>query len=214
MRPYKQTSKLFFDKYVNKISITTVLASEFRSKSLVRAEVQIRAIASQIEKSPDGRVHLKSWYKKHATVSDIIHITKIIALLRSEVDYALRVESDILGIYTNDDSLIDRIYQLGSVRDLSKPANDRVRAFLLSNPNSIISKKYTHKYRVTVNPLRDASDSFHSWAEKLPSIKLLKRTYRSDGYFYAANEKTLGMCKIFLGNKIRRVDEMFLVSEI
>ena len=214
MKPYKQTSKLFFDKYVNKISITTVLASEFRSKSLVRAEFQIRAIASQIEKSSDGQVHLKSWYKKHATVADIIHVTKIIDLLRNETDYGLRVESNILGIYTNDDVLIERINQLGSVREISKPVNDRVRAFLLANPNSIISKKYTHKYRVTVNPLRDASDSFHSWAEKIPSIKLLKRTYRSDGYFYAANEKTLGMCKIFLGNKIRRVDEMFLVSEI
>lgn len=214
MRPYKQTSKLYFDKYVNKISVTTVLASEFRSKSLVRAESQINAIAGLIEKTPDGRMKLKSWYSKYATVADIIHVTKIINLLRKELDYCLRVESDVLSIYTNDDALIERIYQLGSIRDVCKPVDDKVRAFLLANPNSIISKKYTHKYRVTVNPLRDASDSFHSWAENIPSIKLLKRTYRSDGYFYAANEKTLGMCKIFLGNKIRRVDEMFLVSEI
>jgi hypothetical protein len=214
MKPYKQTSKLFFDKYVNKISITNALAAEFRSKSLVRAESQIRAIASQIENSPDGRIKLKSWYVKHVTVADIIYVTKLIDILRNETDFCLRVESDVLGIYSNDDSLIERIYQLGNVRDMSKPADDKIRAFLLATPNAIISKKYTHKYRVTVNPLRDASDSFHSWAEKLPSIKLLKRTYRSEGYFYAANDKTLGMCKIFLGNKIRRVDEMFLVSEI
>jgi len=191
-----------------------VLAAEFRSKSLVRADIQIKAIASQIEKSPDGRIKLKSWYSKHATVADIMYVTKLIDILRNETDFCLRVESDVLGIYTNDDSLVERIYQLGNVRDVSKPADDKIRAFLLATPNAIISKKYTHKYRVTVNPLRDASDSFHSWAEKLPSIKLLKRTYRSEGYFYAANDKTLGMCKIFLGNKIRRVDEMFLVSEI
>jgi len=214
MKPYKQTSKLFFDKYVNKISIINVLASEFRSKDIVRAEVQITAIASQIEKSPDGRIQLRSWRKQYVTVADIMYINKIINILRNEKDYCLRVESNTLGVYTNNDNVIDGIQQLGSVREISKPVDDRVKTFLLSNPNSIISKKYTHKYKVTVNPLRDSSESFHSWAEKIPSIKLLKRTYYAEGYFYAANEKTLGMCKIFLVNKIRRVDEMYLLSEI
>ena len=154
MKPYKQTSKLFFDKYVNKISVTNVLVSEFRSRNIVRAEIQIKAIAKEIEKSPDGRLQIRSWRKKYATVSDVMYVNKLINILGKETDYILRVEGEILGIYTNSDSLIDSIQQVGNVREISKPANDRVRAFLLANPNSIISKKYTHKYRVTVNPLR------------------------------------------------------------
>jgi hypothetical protein len=214
MKPFKQTSKLFFDKYVNKISITNVLASEFRSKDIVRAESQIKAIAVQVENSPDGRIQIRSWRKQYVNVSDIMYVIKIIDILRNETEYCLRVEGSILGIYTNKDTIIDSVYQLGSVREISKPVNNQVKEFLLANPYSIISKEYTHKYKVTVNPLRDSSESFHSWAEKIPSIKLLKRTYYGEGYFYAANEKTLGMCKIFLGNKIRRVDEMYLLSEI
>ncbi len=214
MKLYKQTSKLFFDKYVNKVSVVSVLASEFRSRSLVRAMASIKIISDQIDKSPDGRRQLRSWRKKYATVSDVIYVNKLVDLLDKDTDYILRVEGDTLSIYSNNDALLDSIQQLGQIREVCKPANDKVRAFLLSNPNSIISKKYTHKYRVTVNALRDSSESFHTWAEKIPSIKLLKRTYHSEGYFYAANEKTLGMCRLFLGNKIRRVDEMYLVSEI
>jgi hypothetical protein len=214
MRPFKQTSKLFFDKYVNKISITNILASEFRSRDVVRAESQIKAIAVQVENSPDGRIQIRSWRKQYVTVADVMYVSKIIDVLRDETEYCLRVESNILGIYTNNDAIIDSVQQLGSVREISKPVNSQIKEFLLANPRSIISKKYTHKYKVTVNPLKDSSESFHSWAEKIPSIKLLKRTYHGEGYFYAANEKTLGMCKIFLGNKIRRVDEMYLLSEI
>jgi hypothetical protein len=214
MKPFKQTSKLFFDKYVNKISITNILASEFRSRDVVRAESQIKAIAVQVGNSPDGRIQIRSWKKQYVTVADVMYVSKIIDVLRDETEYCLRVESNILGIYTNNDAIIDSVQQLGSVREISKPVNSQIKEFLLANPRSIISKKYTHKYKVTVNPLKDSSESFHSWAEKIPSIKLLKRTYHGEGYFYAANEKTLGMCKIFLGNKIRRVDEMYLLSEI
>lgn len=214
MKLYKQTSKLFFDKYVNKISVVNVFASEFRSRSIARAMASIKILSNQIEASQEGRVQLRSWRKKYATVSDVIYINKLVDILNKETDFLLRVEGDTLNIYTNSDTLLDAVQLLGSIREITKPANDKVRAFLLTNPNSIISKKYTHKYRITVNPLRDSSESFHAWAEQIPSIKLLKRTYHSEGYFYAANQKTLGMCRLFLGSKIRRVDEMYLISEI
>jgi hypothetical protein len=214
MKLYKQTSKLFFDKYVYKISLNTVLASEFRYKNLPRTIAKIQAIASQIEKTKDGKIQLGTYYRKFVNTNDIFHVSNLCNILKSQSDYGIRVEGECLGVYTNDDTVIANIEKLGKIRDISKPANDVIKNFLLTTPNSIIAKKYTHKYRVTVNPLRDASENFHRWAEKIPSIKLLRRTYHTEGYFYAANEKTLGMCKIFLGDKIRRVDEMFLESEI
>ncbi len=170
MKLYKQTSKLFFDKYVNKISVVNVLASEFRSRSIERAMASIKILSNHIEASAEGKVALRSWRKKYATVSDIIYITKLVDILNKETDFLLRVESDTLSIYTNSDSLLDAVKPLGHIREITKPADDKVRAFLLANPNSIISKKYTHKYRVTVNPLRDSSESFHAWAEQIPSI--------------------------------------------
>ena len=214
MKLYKQTSKLFFDKYVNKITLQTNLASEFRHKNLLKTLARIQALSRQIDKSSSGKVQLSSFYTRYATVDDIFYVTKVCDILKDELDFGLRVEGNSLGIYSNDDTVIDKLYALGKIKEYSKPANNKIREFLLANPHSVIAKKYTHKYRITVNPLRDISENFHTWAEKIPSIKLLKRTYRTEGYFYASNEKTLGMCKIFLGNKIRRVDEMFLESEI
>ncbi len=214
MKLYKNTSKLFFDRYVNKISLITVLASEFRYKNLPRTISKISALAKQIEGSKAGRVQVGYYHKKTISVDDIFYVNKLCDILKTETDYAIRVEGNCLGVYTNNDNVVIDIEKLGKIKEISKPSSDKIKNFLLTNPNSIIAKKYTHKYRVTVNPLRDASESFHQWAEKIPSIKLLKRTYHTEGYFYAANEKTLGMCKIFLGSRIRRVDEMFLESEI
>ncbi len=214
MKLYKNTSKLFFDRYVNKISLITVLASEFRYKNLPRTISKISALAKQIEGSKAGRVQVGYYHKKTISVDDVFYVNKLCDILKTETDYAIRVEGNCLGVYTNNDNVVIDIEKLGKIKEISKPSSDKIKNFLLANPNSIIAKKYTHKYRVTVNPLRDASESFHQWAEKIPSIKLLKRTYHTEGYFYAANEKTLGMCKIFLGSRIRRVDEMFLESEI
>ena len=214
MKLYKNTSKLFFDKYVYKISLNTVLAAEFRYKNLPRTIAKIQTLAVQIEKTKEGKIQLGTYYRKFVNVNDIFHVSRLCNILKDQSDYGIRVEGESLGVYTNNENVISDIEKLGKIRDISKPANDTVKTFLLSNPNSIIAKQYTHKYRVTVNPLRDASESFHQWDEKIPSIKLLRRTYHTEGYFYAANEKTLGMCKIFLGDKIRRVDEMFLESEI
>lgn len=214
MKLYKNTSKLFFDKYVNKISLITVLASEFRYKNLPRTVLKISGLSKQLERSPQGKISIGHYHKKIITVDDIFHVNRLCDILGAQTDYAIRVEGNCLGIYTNEDAVLADIEKLGKIKEISKPSNDVIKNFLLSKPNSIIAKKYTHKYRITVNPLRESSESFHQWAEKIPSIKLLKRTYHTEGYFYAANEKTLGMCRLFLGSRIRRVDEMFLESEI
>jgi len=214
MKPFKHTPKLFFDKYVNKISLVTVLASEFRYHNLDRTISKISSLSKQIEKSKSGKIQIGGYHKKTVSVDDIFHSTKLCNILKTQTDYVLRVEGNCLGVYTNEDSVIENINNLGKTREISMPSSVAVREFLLANPHSIIAKKYTHKYRITVNPLRDITENFHQWAEKIPSIKLLRRTYHTEGYFYAANEKTLGMCRLFLGDRIRRVDEMFLESEI
>lgn len=210
-----RTSKLFFDKYVFKIVITNPLSFEFRDKNLSKVLLQLEKIAKEVELSPSHRVFLNTWNKKIIHYEECKHAINIHNLLSAEPDnFTLRIESSHLGIYSNDEEFIKKIQDFGRVIEISKPANDKIKDFLLKNPHCIVSKKYTHKYRITVNPLREAGPDFHSWAENIPSIKLLKRTYRSEGYFYAANEKTLGLCRLFLGGKIRRIDTMYLESEI
>lgn len=216
MRPIKKTNHLFYDKYVNKISIYTPLAGDFRSKELDKLKINFDQYSRLLENSKNGFIEIGSWNKKRISVNDVIVGFKLLNLLSSEEDFAVRVEGKILGIYSNNDDLIECIHNIDHtvVREITKPANQTIKSFLLTNPNKIISKNYTHKFRVTINPLRANSQSFHEWAEKIPKIKLLKRTYSTEGYFYAADEKVLGLCRLFLGSKIRRIDEMVTEEEI
>jgi len=216
MKQIKKTNHLFYDKYVNKITIYTPLAGDFRTKELDRLKVNFDHYSHLLENSKNGFIEVGSWNKKRISVSDVFVGFKLLNLLDSEEDFAVRVEGKVLGIYSNNDVLIEKIRCLdpGIVREISKPSNEIVKNFLLANPNKVIAKTYTHKYRVTINPLRHNSESFHEWAEKIPKIKLLKRTYRTEGYFYAADEKVLGLCKLFLGSKIRRIDELVTEEEI
>jgi hypothetical protein len=217
MKLYKntKTSKLFFDKFVNKVTVVTPVASEFRNNKMEYTKTSLANLSLRISKSENKSISVTAWTKRMVNETDIKLAVALCNLLaNTKSDYAIRVEGPWLGIYSNDDALIDNIVANNMVKEVSKPASSKVRDFLLANPNSIISNKYTHKYRVTVNPLKESSANFHSWAEKIPTIKLLKRTYRTEGYFYASNEKTLGMCRLFLGNKLRRVDTLYLESEI
>lgn len=216
MKSLKKTSHLFYDKYVNKISVHTPLAADFRTKELDRLKVNFDHYSQLLENSKQGYIEIGGWNKKRISVGDVFVGFKLLNLLDSEDDFAVRVEGKILGIYSNNDELIEKIGNIDRtiVREISVPSNQTVKNFLLSNPNKVITKSYTHKFRVTVNPLRANSQSFHEWAEQIPKIKLLKRTYKTEGYFYAADEKVLGLCRLFLGSKIRRIDELVTEDEI
>lgn len=216
MKFIKNTNKLFYDKYANKISIRTPLAIDFRTKELDRLKINFDQYSHLLENAKGGKIEIGNWNKKTISVADVIIGFKILNLLDCEDEYAVRVEGKTLSIYSNDDILIEkiRIIDPSIVLEIFKPSSERIKNYLLANPNRIITKKYTHKFRVTVNPLRSNSESFHEWAEKIPKIKLLKRTYKTEGYFYAADEKVLSLCKLFLGSKIRRIDEMITEDEI
>lgn len=216
MRLGKKTNHLFYDKYVNKIAIQTPLAGDFRNKELDRLKVNFDHYSRLLENSKNGFIEIGNWNKKKISVNDVFNGFKLLNLLDNEEDYTVRVEGRTLSVYSNNDALIDKIWSIDPliVKEITQPVNETVKNFLLSNPNKIIAKNYTHKFRVTVNPLRNNSESFHEWAEKMPKIKLLKRTYKTEGYFYAADEKVLNLCKIFLGSRIRRIDEMVTESEI
>lgn len=210
-----KTSKLFFDKYVYKIVVFNPLSFEFRDKNLHKVYQRLQKYALEIGSSANGVIQTATWNKKTISRHDCDHAIDLCHLLTENLNsFTIRIESSYLGLYSNNEDFIDHVKSLGKSVEISRPENEKIKTFLLNNPHSIVSKKYTHKYRITVNPLREVGPSFHSWAENIPTIKLLKRTYRTEGYFYAANEKTLGMCRLFLGGKIRRIDTMYVESEI
>lgn len=216
MKPIKKTKHLFYDKYVNKISVRTPLAGDFRIKELDKLKIKFDQYYRLVINSKNGFIDVGNWYTRRITFDDVTTATSLLDLLNSEKDFAVRIEKNTMDIYSNNDLFIERIRNIDNtvVREIIKPRDQTIKRFLLANPNSIICKNYTHKFRVTVNPLGNNSQSFHEWAEKIPKIKLLKRIYKTEGYFYAADEKVLSLCRLFLESRIRRIDVMITEEEI
>ena len=215
------TDHLFYDKYVNKVVIELNIATLFRDRDLSRVKNSLAVYDKLLEDSGGSDVWVgQCLRKRRVTVPDVLYASKLLALLQNNDNFSVRVERHRLAVYSNNDALIKAIVKIDAglcVKEVSEPASDKVKDYLLSNPHTIIVKSYTHKYKVTVCALYADTANFHSWAEKLSGkIKLLSRTYQpgSGGYFYVADDRVLGMCKLFLGSKIRRVDTLVTESEI
>jgi hypothetical protein len=217
MKSWKQTNKLFFEKYVNKVSLKTPLSGYFRGKKIAVTRDQCLLISDQIDKSGINQVQIgNTWNKKFIRYEDVSVAVQICNILSNLEEFKLRVEGQTLGIYFNDPNTVQSITNIKNIKlhEVSVPAGDEVRDFLLSKPKLIIRKEYTHKYKVTISGLWDGADNFKTWAEKLPKIKTTSNRYMYGGHFYVADDKTLSLCRIFLADKIRKVEEIVTANEI
>lgn len=215
----KTTKKLFYDKFVYKISVITKLASNFRGGDIDATQYSISHLVQEMEyRGETERLMGHRWNASTVSIQEIRRDLATAHLIAGLKDYFVRVEGDILSLYTNDESVIDTVSELYedrySIREVWRPENDKIKEFLLANPKKIIRPEYSHKYKVTVNSIPDVT-AFKDWAEKLPKLKVMpKNNYVIGGYFYVADEKTLSLCRLFLGDRIRRVDELRTISEI
>lgn len=217
MSKYSNTNKLFYDKYVYKVALNCKLSSYFRGNKLDKTRLTLESFREEMEFKSTKNMLIGSGYQRTTVQMDeVVRALVLVTLLESIGDYHIRVESGI-SIFSNDESMIDTLEELygkWSCREVCRPKDDKVKEFLLANPKAIIRNEYTHKYKVTVNPLGSAADDFKTWAKNLPKINHVSQNYRYGGYFYIADLKTLSMCRLFLGDKIRRIDELRNISEI
>lgn len=218
-RHNKRTKKLFYDKYVYKVTVWTNLAEHFRGNDMSATTLYIQNIYdNMILKGENERSWGSRWNTKNITLEQVQREVAFCHLISSLESYHVRVEGSHLSVYTNDEGFLDTASELYkqpyALKEIWRPENDKIKEFLLSNPKKILRPEYSHKYKVTVNSIPDA-ESFKQWASKLPKLKVMsKNNYVVGGYFYVADEKTLSLCRIFLGSRIRRVDEILLESEI
>ena len=215
---YKKASKLFFDKYALKVAVDTMLASAFRDKQFRYIKQVINHYEPKFKDPMVVAVPHITWSGRKVTRKDLEAGKKLYHILKNATDFTIRVESSTINVYTNDTALVEKITDKcgDAVEHISKPASDKIKDYLLNNKFKIMANsKPEYKFKVTVNPLRDEIDSFMDWAGQLPDkVKLLSPPKYSEGYFYAVDQKVVTLCKLFLGGKIRRVDELVHESEI
>jgi hypothetical protein len=216
----KKTNKLFFERFVDKVSVTTPLANQFRGRNMSITYKKLLKLLLELHDSKDYSISINPWRDTPRVtkqqIEDAIELTKLLDSIPVD-SYTIRVEGSILGLYFNDASIINKIKQVKniSIREISTVNDDKTREYLLTTPKSIIRGEYTHKYKVTVSSLGNDCFNFINWAENLPKIKLNKnKKYVWGGFFYVADNKTLMLCKVFLGDKIRKIEELVSISEI
>ena len=216
----QKTSKLFFDKYVNKVVINVPLATLFRDRNLDNVKATLDQYIKLLDAIPTGYIEFNSrWSRRRYSHSDVFQAYRIYEELVQHKDFVIRVEGIYLGIYSNDDDLMEYFTSLNpeKIDTLSMPESAESKEFLLSQSNTIIVKNKSHEYKLKLNPLGDAASAFVEWASKLPGVKIFKkeRVYRwSNGIVYVSNDKTLTLCKLYLGDKISRIDRLALSDEI
>jgi hypothetical protein len=212
----KKTKKLFFDRYLYKVAVRTPLALHFRGNDLESTRRKIDAIRNKMAHHNETETYVgHSWNRTKVSLDTVNRNLATIVLLESHPDCVIRVENTTLSVYSNEESIIDTMADIykWEVYEVSRPENDKIKDFLLTNPKTILREEFSHKYKVTVNPLDDSS-AFKQWAKNLPKIKVMRNDYHLGGYFYVADLKTLSMCRLFLSDKIRRVDELHTFEEI
>jgi hypothetical protein len=214
----KKTTKLFFNKFANRVSLRTPFASSFRGKNFKSVQETIdKALATFVSSNSTHSIQIGSiWNKKYATFDDAVGVSNLLKILDTTEVFTIRTEWNTLTIYTNSDQLIDCITRIKElvIEEVNLPENQKIKDFLLNNPKSIIRTEYTHKYKVTVGCLSNtAAEDFVLWASNLPKIKCASKRYTYGGHFYVADEKTLSLCRLYLYDKIRKIEKLVKIQE-
>lgn len=89
-----------------------------------------------------------------------------------------------------------------------------VLQFMEENPNIILVTHYTNRYRVTAFVLGSRFEAFMAWAAKSPGVWIPDGITCDEGFeFEIKDQKTLRLCKTFLGAKIYKVEQYMTYEE-
>jgi len=212
-----KTTKLFYNKYVNRVAVHTALAYFFREQDLDKLENLLLIALENHGKNEGMRVLIaKLWANKYATEKEVFSALHLIGILRELKDYSLRAEGYTLAVFLNDSEFVNRIKNINNIiiREITTPVSDEVKQFLLSNPNTVINDNINYKYKVYVKDLGDDAENFVIWAKKMKNIEAVSNDYRYQAHFYVGDSKTLGLCRLYLGDKIRKIEEIVASHEI
>ena len=220
MRKY-ETTKLFWGKYLYKISIRNVLAPCFRGKNFSYAREVLDGLQHSYEK---GEPLIRTvWLKRHPVSEQQFLDAKILySKFKKFDDFLLRIEMSSMNVYSNDK---DWLLELGdsvaeqSVESFWEP--DTKYQSLLDQNTIIVPEHNGYDYKVTLGN-KSGDSGFANFAKTNPKLvkvgpilmeEMENKGYVNNMYFYARDEKVLQLCSLLLSN-IRRIDKLVVKSNI
>jgi len=226
-----ETTKLHYNKYLYKLETRLYIAHILRTeiqhgKNFQYARREINAFkARTIPGQKTFQVNAR-FGQTHLSIDtdELLDVERIIANLMHEEDYTIRVEQSFLNIYSNNESLIDRLAKTLSANHIKvwKPNPDMIE-YLQKNKNVIIvNKEVEFDYKVTfggnsVNPL------MANWIVKNPNLckcgpklleKIKNKKWIKGQYVYIKNDKALTLFQLLSGGNISRIDKLIYKHDL
>jgi hypothetical protein len=148
--------------------------------------------------------------------ADLILAENILQLLNLISDYAIRVESPLLSIYTNS---------LDDVKKVTDDLTNYIKYVSMSEntleKGTIYLKKIDFDYKVTLGHIRTPQDSLVKWCDNNSKIRMPKTCKEQlelgwgckQRYFYVKDDRSLMMVKMFLGSNIQRIERVIKLED-
>lgn len=207
------TTKLFYDRYLYRVSIHNSLSSFFRDKNFTYAREQLDKLQTLYDYQQPLRL---KWGLRNAEVSleDFVSAKFLLSEFEKHNDFTLRIQSPTLNLYTNNESWVDFLEQQKlNVYQVTKPCKEDIKN--LAANTIIINDLVDYEYKIT---LKDRIDpNFSIWVKanrdkiKIGEVALeniSNNNYVRGFYFYIKNEKILQLCNLMIGGSIARIDKI------
>ena len=210
-----ETTKLFWGKYLYKLSVHNELASIFRCRNLSNA----RQVLDELQQNYEAGLPLErvSWRRVNRVQEHAFIDAKLIYnSFKTADDYLLRIQYNTMNIYSNDESwlkYVSSILAKDSVLEFWAPSEDNID--ILDSNTIIVPKSNGFEYKVTLNSAL-GNDGFATFATANPHLikagpvlieEMSNNGYVNNLYFYARDQKVLNLCSLLLNN-IRRIDKL------
>lgn len=219
-----KSKKIFYKKYLYKISFSLVVGDIFRSyyqkKNFDYTENRIR----EYEKELTTKSFIeKGVYRKYKFGIEEVNDAKILkTTLMTADDYMIRSEDNhTIVIYTNDkDVFLNCIKNMTTIHIVEIYApDDSVKNSLLSDPTTLVSKfakDYEYKVTINIGALRRSNSSLLTWiAANRNKIKIsdyaLTRAYSFVGA-YVRDQKVLLLLQMSDQNHITKIERLISPS--
>ena len=211
-----ETTKLFYDQYLYKLTVVNPLASIFRGKNLTYARQQLDKLQLQYE----TKSNLALYYAYGARTinlseQDFTAAKILLVEFNMHKDYTLRIENPRMAIYSNNKKWINMLLEKPLITtEIWAPSSDNIN-LLIKNNIIITDENFDYNYKITLK--EKVNTQFYDWlinnSHKVKigdtCLRCIKRgDYVRGFYFYLKGEKTLSIVNLMIGGEIARIDNI------
>lgn len=208
--------KKYYEKYWYKLEFFNSIAHIFRDKNFAYARSMLESIQHEYDKGTE-LILRKAYIEIPVSMEDFLDAKYLLQKLsQTKTDYMIRIEMGSISLYANSPKFLfgisDKLYKECKYYSPS----DNLKDLINEIPRVAILKRPTDfKYRVTLK--NRVSTDFAAWIDaNRDKIKIGTRAYeyiKTSGfchgyYFYVKSPKVLSLLNIFIGNNIRKIEEV------